>query len=306
MHSARWHLVRPHSYRTLLLAIAIAMPAACTRGPSPCEEASYTLRPEAPGAAPVIPAPRAPSFDELSPSEHLAHAEESIVRCDQAARRLRDGASDSSLSPPMDSYLASTAGLTQARRHLDAIPRGAPEWRGARRAGHRLDRHDAAARRLRRQLRAIAEGAAERALDEPAPSPQRLRPSPALRSAPASTARAASSVPTPLASRSRRGANATSSQATRVRAPSQLDRAHADRGVPFVQVDGPRVESPRGARRRAPEPLWIGHGYPCAENGSCYGDLSVETGRPRTVHVRAYTRGDGTYVRGHYRSRPRR
>ena len=44
----------------------------------------------------------------------------------------------------------------------------------------------------------------------------------------------------------------------------------------------------------------------CAENGSCYGDISVGTGRPKTVAVRSYTRRDGTYVRGHYRSRPRR
>lgn len=44
----------------------------------------------------------------------------------------------------------------------------------------------------------------------------------------------------------------------------------------------------------------------CAENGSCYGDISVATGRPKTVHVGGYYRKDGTYVRGHYRSRPRR
>jgi len=43
----------------------------------------------------------------------------------------------------------------------------------------------------------------------------------------------------------------------------------------------------------------------CAENGSCYGDLSTLTGRPKTVHVGGYFRSDGTYVRGHYRSKPR-
>lgn len=43
----------------------------------------------------------------------------------------------------------------------------------------------------------------------------------------------------------------------------------------------------------------------CAENGSCYGDISSQTGRPRTVYVQGYYRSDGTYVRGHYRSRPR-
>lgn len=43
----------------------------------------------------------------------------------------------------------------------------------------------------------------------------------------------------------------------------------------------------------------------CAENGSCYGDISENTGRPKTIHVEGYYRKDGTYVRGHYRSKPR-
>jgi len=43
-----------------------------------------------------------------------------------------------------------------------------------------------------------------------------------------------------------------------------------------------------------------------AENGSYYGQISTNTGRPKTVHVRGYYRKDGTYVRGHYRSPPRR
>lgn len=43
-----------------------------------------------------------------------------------------------------------------------------------------------------------------------------------------------------------------------------------------------------------------------AENGSYYGEISPATGRPKTVHVRGYYRKDGTYVRGHYRSAPRR
>jgi hypothetical protein len=44
----------------------------------------------------------------------------------------------------------------------------------------------------------------------------------------------------------------------------------------------------------------------CAENGSCYGDISPATGRPKTVFVDGYIRKDGTYVRGHVRSAPRR
>lgn len=43
-----------------------------------------------------------------------------------------------------------------------------------------------------------------------------------------------------------------------------------------------------------------------AENGSHYGEISPATGRPKTVEVRGYYRRDGTYVRGHYRSAPRR
>lgn len=43
-----------------------------------------------------------------------------------------------------------------------------------------------------------------------------------------------------------------------------------------------------------------------AENGSYYGEISKNTGRPKTVHVRGYYRKDGTYVRSHYRSQPNR
>jgi hypothetical protein len=42
----------------------------------------------------------------------------------------------------------------------------------------------------------------------------------------------------------------------------------------------------------------------CGENGSCYGDISDATGRPKTVYVRSYVRSDGTYVRSHFRSTP--
>jgi hypothetical protein len=39
-----------------------------------------------------------------------------------------------------------------------------------------------------------------------------------------------------------------------------------------------------------------------AENGSYYGELN-ENGISKTVYVRGYYRKDGTYVRGHYRSK---
>lgn len=46
--------------------------------------------------------------------------------------------------------------------------------------------------------------------------------------------------------------------------------------------------------------------FPIAENESYYGQISENTGRPKTVYVRGYYRKDGTYVRSHYRSPPRR
>jgi len=42
-----------------------------------------------------------------------------------------------------------------------------------------------------------------------------------------------------------------------------------------------------------------------AENGSYYGEPNV-SGVPKTVYVNGYFRKDGTYVRSHYRSSPRR
>jgi hypothetical protein len=61
---------------------------------------------------------------------------------------------------------------------------------------------------------------------------------------------------------------------------------------PSLTGSGPSIEG-----RNAP---------PVAESGSYYGEISPATGRPKTVHVEGYYRKDGTYVRGHYRSAPRR
>lgn len=41
----------------------------------------------------------------------------------------------------------------------------------------------------------------------------------------------------------------------------------------------------------------------CAENGSCFGDISPATDLPKTILVRGYYRSNGTYVRGYYRSK---
>ena len=40
----------------------------------------------------------------------------------------------------------------------------------------------------------------------------------------------------------------------------------------------------------------------CAENGSCYGDISYRTNLPKHDYVPAYYRKNGTRVRGHYKS----
>jgi len=59
-----------------------------------------------------------------------------------------------------------------------------------------------------------------------------------------------------------------------------------------------------GATQRSePQNPYPNGGGACAENGSCYGDISTITGAPKTNHINGYYRSNGTYVRGHYRSR---
>ena len=43
-----------------------------------------------------------------------------------------------------------------------------------------------------------------------------------------------------------------------------------------------------------------------AENGTSWGEISTSTLRPKTTYVNGYTRSNGTYVRGHYRSRAKK
>jgi hypothetical protein len=45
---------------------------------------------------------------------------------------------------------------------------------------------------------------------------------------------------------------------------------------------------------------------PVAENGDIRGADNDGNGRPEPIYVRGYYKKDGTYVRGHYRARPRR
>lgn len=66
----------------------------------------------------------------------------------------------------------------------------------------------------------------------------------------------------------------------------------------------PTYQPPALAYTYTPPKTTYRSGPACAENGSCYGDIAA-TGRPKTVHVGGYFRKDGTYVRGHYRSKPK-
>ena len=82
-------------------------------------------------------------------------------------------------------------------------------------------------------------------------------------------------------------------------APAQINPAPVKASVQPAAV---RTYQPTW-RPAPPPPVRYAPG--CGENGSCYGDISTLTGRPKTSYVRGYTRRDGTYVRSHYRSRRR-
>jgi len=69
--------------------------------------------------------------------------------------------------------------------------------------------------------------------------------------------------------------------------------------APFVFPNTSLVGSGSSPTTSPTKPPAIG----CAENGSCFGDISEATGKAKTVAVKGYYRKDGTYVRGHYRSK---
>jgi hypothetical protein len=71
-------------------------------------------------------------------------------------------------------------------------------------------------------------------------------------------------------------------------------------------LSGTSTYSPPAYTPPAYDPPRTIYSPPVAENGSYYGESSPATGRRKTVHVEGYYRRDGTYVRGHYRSTPRR
>lgn len=60
-----------------------------------------------------------------------------------------------------------------------------------------------------------------------------------------------------------------------------------DRGAASTPLQSPKAKPSKPA---------------CSESGSCFGDVSTATGRPKTVYVPGYYRKNGTYVRGYYRS----
>lgn len=69
---------------------------------------------------------------------------------------------------------------------------------------------------------------------------------------------------------------------------------------------GVEVSPPQAVLPPTQQPSRPAYAPGCAENGSCYGDISTVNGMPKTNHVNGYFRRDGTYVRGHYRSSGRR
>lgn len=94
---------------------------------------------------------------------------------------------------------------------------------------------------------------------------------------------------------------ATSPSASYAQAPEpQTSPASYPTPTPSESVWGPRAAVKAAPVAGALAAIAVGG---CAEDGSCFGDFSEATGRPRTVRVQGYYRRDGTYVRGHYRSR---
>jgi hypothetical protein len=59
-----------------------------------------------------------------------------------------------------------------------------------------------------------------------------------------------------------------------------------------------------GCASTGPELQVAGESAPprCAENGSCFGDVSFETGKPKNFFVAGHYRADGTYVKSSYES----
>lgn len=79
-----------------------------------------------------------------------------------------------------------------------------------------------------------------------------------------------------------------------------LSNDKSSRGPPLLH-DKPQEVAPVAAKSPATVPA----APEAADNGSQYGEISPTTGNPKTVHVKGYYR-NGKWVKGHYRSKPRR
>lgn len=112
---------------------------------------------------------------------------------------------------------------------------------------------------------------------------------------PDSPATTANSVPTSSGSSS-------SSSRPRVIVSAPLEDRPSDSSSTIYEP-GQNLPAPRQAYSPSTQ---VPNRSSVAENGSYYGEISERTGRPKTIHVQGYTRRDGTYVRGHYRSSRRR
>ncbi len=96
---------------------------------------------------------------------------------------------------------------------------------------------------------------------------------------------------------SRRRSGASSGSATEPPAGTPLYRANGA----FAGWIGPDSARPSNVHSiTVPQVFQPGAG----DSSSRFGDISEATGRPKTVYVSGYTRGDGTYVRSHWRSPP--
>jgi hypothetical protein len=103
------------------------------------------------------------------------------------------------------------------------------------------------------------------------------------------------------------GYNATNGRYVKSTYRSVQSKVRGARAPPIYAARiAAKSESPLKTTEHAKTASTPQSGQNVAENGSYYGQTSTNTGRPKTVHVRGYYRKNGTYVRGHYRSRPRR
>lgn len=75
----------------------------------------------------------------------------------------------------------------------------------------------------------------------------------------------------------------------------------APKVAPTYAAPAPPAYSPPAYLSPPPAPA-AQHRYGCSESGSCYGDISPATGKPKTVYVPGYFKSNGKYVRGYYRS----